>query len=235
VDNLFVFILVFGYFCTPQACLHKVLFWGVIGALVFRGLFIFAGVALIEQFEWIIYIFGAFLVFTAIKMAFGKEKKIDINKSLAVRAFRKVIPVSEDYDGDKFWTRAKTGALMATPLLVTLVFVESTDIVFALDSIPAILAITTDPFIVYTSNAFALIGLRSMFFALSGAITAFCYLKYGLAAILGFVGAKMLLTEWVHVPVLASLGVIGLILAVTIGLSIYKNKGKGTCPVPGEE
>ncbi len=235
VDNLFVFILVFGYFCTPQACLHKVLFWGVIGALVFRGLFIFAGVALIEQFEWIIYIFGAFLVFTAIKMAFGKEKKIDINKSLAVRAFRKVIPVSDEYDGDKFWTRAKTGALMATPLLVTLVFVESTDIVFALDSIPAILAITTDPFIVYTSNAFALIGLRSMFFALSGAITAFCYLKYGLAAILAFVGAKMLLTEWVHVPVLASLAVIGLILAVTIGLSMYKNKGRDTCPVPSEK
>ena len=234
VDNLFVFILVFGYFCTPQACLHKVLFWGIIGALIFRGLFIFAGVALIEQFEWIIYIFGAFLVLTAIKMAFGKEKKIDVNKNLAVRAFRKVIPVSEDYDGDKFWTRAKTGALMATPLLVTLVFVESTDIVFALDSIPAILSITTDPFIVYTSNAFAIIGLRSMFFALSGAITAFCYLKYGLAVILGFVGAKMLVSEWVEIPVWASLAVIGVVLAVTISLSLHKNKGKTTCPMPEE-
>ena len=167
VDNLFVFILVFGYFCTPQACLHKVLFWGVIGALLFRGLFIFAGVALIEQFEWIIYIFGAFPDVHGREDGLREGKEGRFRKNLVVRMFRKVMPVSEDYDGDKFITR-KTGILMATPLLVTLVFVESTDIVFALDSIPAIFAITTDTFIVYTSNAFALIGLRSMFFALSG-------------------------------------------------------------------
>ncbi|MCU0860953.1 MAG: TerC family protein [Methanomassiliicoccales archaeon] len=236
VDNLFVFILVFGYFCTPKFCLHKVLFWGILGALVFRGLFIFVGVALLEQFSWVIYIFGAFLVFTAIRMAFGHDKKIDPKKNLAVRGFRKIFPVTDDYHGDKFWVRAAgTGALMATPLLVTLIFVESTDIVFALDSIPAILAITTDPFIVYTSNAFAILGLRSLFFALSSAIAAFCYLKYGLAVILGFVGVKMLISGFVHIPVWASLAVIGVVLAITVAASLYKNRGRDTCPMPEEK
>lgn len=235
VDNLFVFILVFGYFCTPKFCLHKVLFWGVIGALVFRALFIFVGIALIEQFEFIIYIFGLFLVITAIRMAFGHDRKIDPKKNLAVRGFRRIFPVTDEYHGDKFWTRTVTGALVATPLLVTLVFVESTDIVFALDSIPAILAITTDPFIVYTSNAFAILGLRSLFFALSSAITAFCYLKYGLSVILAFVGLKMLISGYVHIPVEISLLVIGGILAVTIIASLYKNRGRDSCPMPEEK
>ena len=235
VDNLFVFILVFGYFCTPQYCLHKVLFWGIIGALVFRGLFIFVGVALIEEFEWVIYIFGLFLVITAVRMAFSHDKKIDPKKNLAVRGFRKIFPVTDEYDHDKFWTRTAVGALVATPLLVTLVFVESTDIVFALDSIPAILAITTDPFIVYTSNAFAILGLRSLFFALSSAITAFCYLKYGLSVILAFVGLKMLLAGVVDIPIELSLLVIGGILGVTIVASLIKNRGRDTCPVPDEK
>ena len=235
VDNLFVFILVFGYFCTPKYCLHKVLFWGIIGALVFRGLFIFVGVALIEQFEWIIYLFGVFLVITAVKMAFSQDRKIDPKKNLAVLGFRKVFPVTDDYHGDRFWTRTAVGALVATPLLVTLVFVESTDIVFAMDSIPAILAITTDPFVVYTSNAFAILGLRSLFFALSSAITAFCYLKYGLSVILAFVGLKMLLAKFVHVPTELSLLVIAVVLGITIAASLIKNRGRDTCPVPGED
>jgi tellurite resistance protein TerC len=228
VDNLFVFIMVFGYFCTPKACLHKVLFWGIIGALIFRGIFILVGVTLVEQFSWILYIFGIFLIITSLKMAFQKEKKIDPKNTIAVRLFRKVMPVTDEYDGDHFVVR-HAGILMATPLLVTLVFVESTDIVFALDSIPAILSITTDPFIVYTSNAFAILGLRSLFFALQGSISAFCYLKYGLAVILGFVGAKMLLSGYVHIPVLASLAVIVVVLLITIALSMYVNKGKQTC------
>ncbi|MEM0449395.1 MAG: TerC family protein [Methanomassiliicoccales archaeon] len=233
VDNLFVFILVFGYFCTPKFCLHKVLFWGILGALVFRGIFIMVGVALLEQFSWVIYLFGGFLVVTAIRMAFGHDKKIDPKKNLAVRGFSKLFPVTDDYHGDKFWVRlAGTGTITATPLLVTLIFVESTDIVFALDSIPAILAITTDSFIVYTSNAFAILGLRSLFFALSSAITAFCYLKYGLAVILSFVGVKMLISGVVHIPVVASLAVIGIVLGITIGASLYKNRGRDTCFVP---
>jgi len=235
VDNLFVFIIIFGYFCTPQYCLHKVLFWGIIGALVFRGLFIFVGIALIEQFAWIIYIFGFFLLVTAIRMAFSHDKKIDPKKNIAVRGFRKIFPVTDEYHGDKFWTRTAVGALVATPLLVTLVFVESTDIVFALDSIPAILSITTDPFIVYTSNAFAILGLRSLFFAMSSAITAFCYLKYGLSAILAFVGMKMLLAGFIHIPIEISLLIIGGILGVTILASLYKNRGRDTCPVPEEK
>lgn len=234
VDNLFVFIMVFSYFCTPKACLHKVLFWGIFGALIFRGIFIMVGVTLVDQFAWVLYIFGIFLIATAIKMAFQKEKKIDPKNTIPVRLFRKIMPVTDEYNGDHFVVR-HAGILMATPLLVTLVFIESTDIIFAMDSIPAILAITTDPFIVYTSNAFAILGLRSMFFALQGSITAFCYLKYGLAVILGFVGAKMLLAGWVHIPVLVSLGVIVTVLAITVLLSMYVNRGKATCDDCGYE
>jgi tellurite resistance protein TerC len=161
-------------------------------------------------------------------MAFQKEKKIDPKNTIPVRLFKKIMPVTDEYNGDHFIVR-HAGILMATPLLVTLVFVESTDIIFAMDSIPAILAITTDPFIVYTSNAFAILGLRSMFFALQGSITAFCYLKYGLAIILGFVGAKMLLASFIHIPVLVSLAIIVSVLAITIVVSMYKNRGKTTC------
>lgn len=230
VDNLFVFVLVFSYFCVPGHCHHKVLFWGVIGALVFRGLFISAGIALVEQFSWVLYVFGIFLVLTSVKMLLQGEKKVEPDNNFAVKAFRRFFPTTSEYHGDKFFIR-RAGVLVATPLFITLIFVEATDLVFAVDSIPAVLAITTDPFIVYTSNAFAILGLRSLYFALASAIPAFCYLKYGLAAILAFVGAKMLLADIYHIPVLVSLLAIIGILAASIVTSWLKNRGTKTCPV----
>lgn len=234
VDNLFVFVLVFSYFCVPGHCHHKVLFWGVIGALVFRGFFIAAGIALVEQFTWIIYIFGLFLLLTSIKMLLQGEKKVEPERNLAVRAYRRFFPVQNEYEGDKFFVR-RAGVLVATPMFITLIFVEMTDLVFAIDSIPAVLAITTDPFIVYTSNAFAILGLRSLYFALASAIPAFCYLKYGLAAILAFVGVKMLIADLYHIPVLASLAIILGILVAAILVSIAKNRGKRTCQAGVED
>jgi len=234
VDNLFVFVLVFSYFCVPGHCHHKVLFWGVIGALVFRGVFISAGITLVEQFSWVLYVFGIFLVLTSIKMLLQGEKKVEPDKNFAVRAFRKFFPTTNDFEGDRFFVR-RAGILVATPLFITLIFVEATDLVFAVDSIPAVLAITTDPFIVYTSNAFAILGLRSLYFALASAIPAFCYLKYGLAAILAFVGAKMLLADVFHIPVLLSLLAIIGILSVSIVTSWIKNRGSRTCPVEETE
>jgi tellurite resistance protein TerC len=246
VDNLFVFILIFTSFCVPRRDQHKVLFYGIIGALVFRMAFIFAGVTLVENFEWILYIFGAFLIVTAINMARGKEEKEKSpDKNILVRLFRKFMPVTGSYEGDAFFVRkpgtgAKTGkmVLWATPMFIALLVVETTDIVFAVDSIPAILGITTNAFIVYSSNVFAVLGLRSMYFALSHILGAFCYLKYGLAGILSFVGVKMLLPLAepitgmdMHVPVILSLAVIVVILAVAIGASLLKTRGARTCPV----
>lgn len=230
VDNLFVFVMVFSYFCVPGKCHHKVLFWGVIGALVFRGIFIYAGITLIEQFSWIIYVFGIFLIATSIKMMLQGDKKIDPEKNLMVRAFRRFFPVTDEYHDDKFFVR-KAGVLFATPLFITLIFVEATDLVFAVDSIPAILAITKDPFIVYTSNAFAILGLRALYFALVGYLHAFCYLKYGLAGILTFVGVKMLMADVYHMPTVFSLMIIVLILTVTIVTSWLKNRKTKSCPV----
>lgn len=230
VDNMFVFVLLFTYFCVPKTCHHKVLFYGVLGALVFRGIFIFAGITLVEQFSWIIYIFGAFLIFTAVRMVVKKnDENVHPDKNIMVRGFRKIFPVTKEYEGSKFFVRHK-GILMATPLFVALLVVETTDIVFAIDSVPAILGITTDPFIVYTSNAFAILGLRSLYFVLASVISLFCYLKYGLAAILAFVGAKMLLSDFVHIDTFVSLGVIVLILVVAMVASYAKNKGSKTCP-----
>lgn len=242
VDNLFVFILIFGAFCVPRRDQHKVLFYGIIGALVFRMVFIFAGVTLVERFEWILYIFGAFLIVTAINMVRGQgDKEKSPDKNILVRIFRKFMPVTSDYEGDAFFVRkpgtgAKAGkmVLWATPMFIALLVVETTDIVFAVDSIPAILGITTNAFVVYSSNVFAVLGLRSMYFALSHILGAFCYLKYGLAAILSFVGIKMLLPifdESLHVPVEISLVVIVAILAVAIGASLLKTRGARTCPV----
>lgn len=242
VDNLFVFILIFASFCVPEEDQHKVLFYGIIGALVFRMLFIFAGVTLVEQFDWVLYIFGAFLIITAIRMAFQKEEKeVSPDKNVMVRFFRKFLPVTGHYEGDKFFVRKpgtgkKAGkmVLWATPMFIALLVVETTDIVFAVDSIPAILGITTNAFIVYSSNVFAILGLRSMYFALSHVISAFCYLKYGLAAILSFVGIKMLLPivdPELHIPPEGSLVVIVAILAVAIGASLIRTRGTKTCPV----
>ncbi|HMS53921.1 MAG TPA: TerC family protein [Fimbriimonadaceae bacterium] len=229
VDNIFVFLIIFSYFAVPAAYQHRVLFWGIIGALIFRALFIAAGATLLEHFTWTMVIFGLFLILTGIKMALSKDKKMDPEKNPVVRAFRKLMPVTNEYDGQKFFTRIN-GKLWATPLFLVLLVVEFTDVIFAVDSIPAIFAITSDPFIVFTSNVFAILGLRALFFALAGLMQMFHYLSYGLAAILVFVGGKMLygyveksvVTELPKFPVLVSLAVIVSILAVAIIASIKR-------------
>lgn len=219
VDNIFVFVLLFSYFSVPAKYQHKVLFWGILGALVMRAIFIFAGTALIDRFHWIIYIFGAFLIFTGFRMAMNHGTKIDPGKNLMVKAFKKLFPVTNDYHGNRFWIR-EAGKWTATPLFIVLILIEFTDLIFAVDSIPAILAITNDPFIVYTSNVFAILGLRALYFALAGLMHLFTYLHYGLAAILVFVGGKMLLTDIYKIPIGISLGIILLILVVSIVPSV---------------
>lgn len=220
VDNIFVFLMVFAYFKVPAIYQHRVLFYGIVGALIFRAIFIAVGSALLSNFLWMMLVFGAFLVITGIKMAVAKDKKIDPEKNPVVRGFRKLMPVTNDYVGQKFFTRID-GRLWATPLFIALLFIELTDIIFAVDSIPAIYAITSDPFIVFTSNVFAILGLRALFFALSGLMSMFHYLGYGLAAILVFVGGKMIAGYWhLKLPHFASLGIIAGILAVSVILSL---------------
>lgn len=232
VDNIFVFLQVFAFFSVPAIYQHKILFWGVLGALVMRAAFIFAGVALITKFHWIIYVFGAFLVITAIKMAVAGNKELHPEKNPVIRLLRRFVPISHEYDDGRFFTR-KGGVLMATPLALVLIVIESTDVIFAVDSIPAILAITTDPFIVYSSNLFAIMGLRSLFFALAGAVKRFHYIHYGLAAILAFVGVKMLVSEVYKLPTAAALGVIAAILFASVAASAIwpvKNNAGGSSP-----
>lgn len=229
VDNLFVFLLVFAYFHVPLRYQHRVLFWGIIGALIFRALFIALGSVLLEKFHWTMVIFGAFLIFTGIKMVRAHGKKMDPGKNPVVKLFRKMVPVTDEYHGQKFLTRID-GKIWATPLFVALIVVEFTDIVFAIDSVPAIFAITREPFIVFTSNVFAILGLRSLFFALSGLMQMFHYLHYGLSAILMFVGSKMLYgflheSVWPQTPkfpVWLSLLVILVILAASVVVSILR-------------
>ena len=215
VDNIFVFVMVFAYFKVPALYQHKVLFWGILGALVMRAGFIFAGVELIRRFDWMIYLFGALLIFTGIKMIVAKGKELDPGKNPIIRGFRRLVPVADDYHGDRFFLK-RSGKWFATPLFVVLIFVELSDLIFAVDSIPAILAITDDAFIVFTSNALAILGLRSMYFAVGGLMQMFHYLHYGLSAILMFVGTKMLLAHTYKVPTAVSLGVIVGLLALTI-------------------
>ena len=223
VDNIFVIILIFSYFHVPSPYQHKVLFLGILGALVMRAIFIFAGIELIHRFHWLIYIFGGFLIITGIRMLFSGDTKIDPEKNFFVRMVRKIMPVTNDYVDDKFFTRVD-GALWATPLFLALVVIEATDLIFAVDSIPAILAISEEPFIVYTSNAFAILGLRSLYFALAGIEKYFKYLKYGLALILVFVGSKMAMAQLVKIPVEISLLVIAVILGVSMVASVRKSK-----------
>ena len=224
VDNLFVFIIIFAFFGIAPEYQHKILFYGIIGALVFRAIFIFAGVTLVEKFDWLLYIFGIFLLITAVKLAVQKDQKVDPDKNIVVRGFKKIMPVMTDSQGGKFFVR-NAGVLAATPLFLALLVIETTDIVFAVDSIPAVMGITTDMFVVYTSNVFAILGLRSLYFALAGIMSAMYYLKYGLAVILGFVGIKMLLPIWgYHVDVLVSLGVILVVLLVAIIASVIRNR-----------
>ena len=219
IDNLFVFLLIFRFFNVPSAYEHKALFWGILLALITRGVFIFAGVALIYKFHWIMYLFGAFLIYTGIKLALNKETEVHPEKNIAIKMLRYVIPVTKEFQEAKFFI-IKNGKRFATPMLAVLLALETTDILFAVDSIPAVLAISTDPFIVYTSNVFAILGLRSLFFAIAGLMKLFHLLHYGLAAILSFVGVKMLIVDFFHVPIAISLIVISSILVLSIVASI---------------
>ena len=225
VDNLFVFIMIFSYFHISRALQPKILKWGIIGALIMRAVFIFLGIELFERFFWMMYVFGVLLIVTGIRMAFGGEEKIEPEKNLVVRLVRRFVPVTKRIYGDRFFIR-RNGVLAATPLFLTLLVVESSDLIFAVDSIPAILAVTRDPFIVYTSNVFAIMGLRSLFYLLSNVMEMFAYLKLGVSAILAFVGVKMLLSQTYPIPLYFSLGVIVGVLAISILTSITIGAGK---------
>jgi tellurite resistance protein TerC len=223
VDNIFVFVLIFSYFRVPTRYQHRVLFWGILGALVMRGAMIGAGAYLIQQFHWIVYVFGAFLVFTGIRMATQTEHAIEPEANPVIRLVKRLLPVTNVYHGQQFFIRDEIGGRVrwvATPLFVVLALVETTDLIFAVDSIPAIFAITQDPFIVYTSNVFAILGLRALYFLLAGVIHKFHYLKLGLSVVLVFVGSKMLLVDIYPVPIGISLGVIALVLGGAVGASL---------------
>jgi tellurite resistance protein TerC len=228
VDNIFVFALLFTYFAVPAKYQHRVLFWGILGALVFRAIFIAAGAALLDRFHWTIYVFGAFLVITGIRMALHRDEEIHPERNPLLRLFRRAVPMTTDYRGQRFLVR-EAGVLLATPLMAVLVIVETTDIIFAVDSIPAIFAVTREPFLVFTSNAFAILGLRALYFMLAGMIRRFVYLKLGLSVVLVYVGLKMALSEIVHPPIWMSLSVIAVVLAVSILVSLARTSGQ-----PGE-
>ncbi|HKJ38844.1 MAG TPA: TerC family protein [Anaerolineales bacterium] len=223
VDNIFVFILIFSFFAVPAVYQHRVLFWGILGALVMRGSMILVGAALIEKFHWIIYIFGAFLVYTGIRMASHQDEEVQPDKNPVVKFFRRFMPVTENFEGDKFFVR-RAGKILATPLFLILLIIESTDLVFAVDSIPAIFAVTHDPFIVYSSNIFAILGLRALYFLLANVMGQFQYLKLGLSAVLTFVGIKMVVADIYHISVGASLGVVAGLLALSIFASLWKTR-----------
>ena len=229
VDNLFVFMILFNYFRVPSSMQRKVLFWGIMGALVLRATFIIVGVELIEKFEWTVYILGAFLVYTGVKMAFNSDSEMEPEKNPLLTFINKFIPVSKSYDRDKFFTRIN-GKLFATPLFVVVIIIETTDIVFAADSIPAILAVTRDPFIVYTSNVFALLGLRSLYFALAGIMQLFHYIHYGLSLILAFIGVKLLIQKYYHIDMRIALLVVAGILGLSVFFSIMFPKKEVTSP-----
>ncbi|GBC85645.1 Inner membrane protein alx [bacterium HR11] len=221
VDNIFVFLLLFQYFQVPAQYQHRVLFWGILGALVMRAAFILGGIALIHRFHWVVYIFGAVLIVSGVRMAFQKDKEVHPERNPVLRLLRRFLPVSATYVEGRFFVK-QAGRWVATPLLVVLVVVETTDLVFAVDSIPAIFAITLDPFIVYSSNVFAILGLRALYFALAGVMPLFRYLHYGLSAILVFVGVKMLISNVVKIPVVLSLGVVAAVLTVSVVFSLLR-------------
>ena len=233
VDNLFVFLLVFSYFAVAPAYQHKVLFWGIIGAIIMRLAFIEVGVTLLERFDWVFYIFGAFLVVTAIRMAFQRDEKIDPEKNVVLRLFRRFVPVTSSYEEDRFFVK-RAGRFVATPLFIVVLVVETTDLVFALDSIPAALAITLDPFIVYTANIFAILGLRSLYFALAGVMRLFHYLRYGLVVVLIFVGVKMLIAAFYKIPTEIALGAVVGVLLISVIASIIWPRNEKIIPVPSQ-
>ena len=243
VENIFVFALILGYFRVPTKYQHRVLFYGVLGALVFRAVFIAAGASLLDRFHFTIYVFGAFLVFTAVKMVRHADINVDPGRNPIVRGLRRVMPVTDEYHGQRFFIRradlhegeavgvsrrAGKGRLVATPMLAVLLAIETSDVIFAVDSIPAIFAVTDDTFIVFTSNAFAILGLRALYFLLAGAMARLSYLKLGLAGVLGFVGVKMLVSEWYKIPILVSLGVIVSVLTIATVASLRRK----TAPAP---
>jgi tellurite resistance protein TerC len=231
VDNLFVFLLIFTYFCVRADAQPKVLKWGILGAIVMRLIMIGLGAFLLQRFNWIVYVFGALLVVTGIRMLIQKEERVDLERNPVVRLARRLIPLSPSYDGTRFFTRTATGKVVATPLLLVVLVVEWSDLVFAIDSIPAIFAVTRDPFLVYSSNVFAILGLRALYFVLAGMLDKFVYLKPGISFILIFVGLKMLVSGWFHVPILLSLGVIVTTLALAVVLSLRQSAreaGAGT-------
>ena len=228
VDNLFVFLMIFRYFSMPEIYQHRILFWGILGALIMRAIFIAAGSTLLEHFHWMIYVFGGFLVVTGVKMLLQGDEKLEPEKNPVVRLFRRLMPITEEYHDQRFFIR-RQGKCWATPLLLALIVVETTDVIFAVDSIPAIFAITTDPFIVYTSNVFAILGLRALYFLLAGVMKVFRYLKVGLAFVLCFVGAKMMIVDFYKIPIGVSLGVIGGILLFSVLASVlaqWQDEGK---------
>jgi tellurite resistance protein TerC len=233
VDNLFVFLLIFSYFKVPQQYQHKILFWGIIGALVLRAVFILVGAALLAKFHFLLYVLGLFLVYTGVKMATsGSEPEIDPDNNPVVKFLSRYMPITSKIEDGRFFVR-KENLLFATPLFVVLVMVETTDVVFAADSIPAILAVSRDTFIVYTSNVFALLGLRALYFALEGLMRLFHYLHYGLSLILIFIGFKLLVTDYLHIPMAISLGVVGFILALSVIMSlILPKKEEDSLPLP---
>ncbi|KAA0234272.1 MAG: putative membrane-bound redox modulator Alx [Acidimicrobiales bacterium] len=234
VDNIFVFALLFGYFAVPAAYQHRVLFWGIFGALILRAGFIAAGAAVLERFAVAIYVFGAFLVITGLRMALHKTEEVHPERNPVLRFLRRLVPMTSDYRGQRFFVR-DAGRRLATPMLAVLVVVETTDVVFAIDSIPAIFAITRDTFLVFTSNAFAILGLRALYFLLAGAMGRFIYLKPALAVVLVFVGAKMLLSEVWHIPTWLSLAVIGTVLTVAIAASLLRTRGTQTLETSAPE
>ena len=225
VDNLFVFLLIFSYFAVPSAYQHKVLFWGILGALIMRAVFIATGLLIVERIHWVIYLFGAFLIFTGIRMSLRKGQELHPENNPVLKLFRRFMPVTNDYHGDRFWLK-KNGGYLATPLVIVLLVIETTDVVFAVDSIPAILAITLDPLIVYSSNVFAILGLRALYFALAAVIQRWRYLHYGLSAILVFLGFKMLSSGFFKMPTGIALGVVAAILAVSAIASVLRLRGK---------
>ncbi len=223
VDNIFVFVLLFTYFNVNKKYHHRVLFWGILGAIIFRGILIIIGTALIYKFHWIIYIFGGFLVISGIKMGFQKDNKLEPEKNPVVKLLRKFLPITPRYVKSAFFYRSH-GKLYATPLIIVLAVIETTDIIFAFDSIPAILAITHDPFIVFTSNIFAILGLRALYFAVDKFIDKFTYLKYGLSVILVYIGIKMLISEFYKIPTLISLGILIFVLTISVLVSVFKKQ-----------
>ena len=224
VDNIFVILVLFTFFRVPSEYQHRVLFWGILGALVMRAIFVFAGAALLSKFHWMIYVFGALLVVTGFKMLRSGDEQVDPDKNPLIRLVRRVLPLTPEFHGEKFFVRDGV-KWVGTPLFLCLVAVEFTDLIFAVDSIPAIFAVTRDPFIVFTSNIFAILGLRSLFFLLAGVMDRFVYLKIGLAMVLLFVGTKMVIMDWYKIPVALSLGIVGLILTTSIVASLFKTRG----------